>query len=82
MTSKKTVDTVVTGDRLQLQSAVVELRKQLERGYALASSARLTLQSLSDEPDPTTIELLEMTEELLGDLQYINRLDQALASPA
>jgi hypothetical protein len=56
-------------------SAVLELRRQLEQGYALVAGARALIQGDRSAERDHSDKLLEMAGEVLSDLEYINRLD-------
>lgn len=60
-----------------LASARIEIRRQLRQGYALVTAAHQILGDTAEEADAK--ELLNMAEDLLSDLKWINRLDSEVA---
>lgn len=57
------------------QSALIEIRRQLNQAYALVNAARTVLLS-QNQGDTTPCDLLDMAEDLLGDHEWINRMDE------
>jgi hypothetical protein len=55
----------------------VEIRRQFDQAYALVSAAK---QRIDARVDPTANILLDMAEDVLGELKYINRIDPPDAS--
>jgi uncharacterized protein HemX len=55
-----------------IESAIEEITRQLEQGYALVSAAKAQLVGVEDAHGAVT--LLEMAEDVLADLEYVNRL--------
>jgi hypothetical protein len=62
------------------EAAAIEVRRQLSRAYALIAGAKARLNAMPDK-DSATIELLEMAEDVVGDLDYINRLAPEANAP-
>jgi hypothetical protein len=56
-------------------SAILELRRQLEQAYALVAGARALVNRAGSIEGGSGDKLLEMAEEVLSDLKYIDRLD-------
>jgi hypothetical protein len=56
-------------------SAIGEIRRQLKQAYALVHGARVELLSINQD-DSSAYELLDMAEDILGDREYINRMDE------
>ena len=54
------------------ESAKAEIRRQFEQSYALVSSARHDLAEIAGTARAIT--LLDMAEDVLGELEYIDRL--------
>jgi hypothetical protein len=59
----------------QHESALIEIRRQLDQAYALVSAARSLLQSVKD-PDAVPCDLLDIAEDLLADREWMNRMDE------
>lgn len=59
----------------QHESALIEIRRQMNQAQALVTAARLLLLEKQDE-DTVPCDLLDMAEDLLGDLEWINRMDE------
>lgn len=57
------------------ESALVELRRQLQQGLALVGAARQGLVSEFGESRASI--LLDMAEDVLADLTWIDRLDRS-----
>ena len=57
-----------------VESAIAEIRRQLEQGYALISAARSRMVEFTNHDDTVPDALLDMAEDVLGDLRWVNRI--------
>lgn len=58
----------------ELQSALEELRRQFDQAYALIRGGELALRA-TDDPDETALHLLDMAQEMLGNAEYLQRIE-------
>ncbi|MCC7200973.1 MAG: hypothetical protein IT483_15805 [Gammaproteobacteria bacterium] len=74
--SNRTVNAAVDqGPSLgEVQSALEELRRQFDQTYALVRGGELALRA-TDDPDETALHLLEMAQEMLGNVEYLQRIE-------
>jgi hypothetical protein len=75
---KKSIPQPLSGPH---ESALIEIRRQLERGYALVHAARSMLLE-TQEGRSTPTDLLDMAEDVLTDQTWINRMDELLPRAA
>jgi len=56
------------------QSALIEIRRQMKQAWVLIHAARTSLREI-EQTHLVAYDLLDMAEDVIGDLEWIDRMD-------